>query len=117
MARITVEDCIGRVSNRYELALLAAERARQIGAGEPLTVEAGDEHRAVAALREIAAGTVDLGHLRERRIERLLTRRSLADRDEPQEDSFVTHFVSPAMDTFEEAANEEREADTQSDAA
>lgn len=64
MARITVEDCIQRVPNRFELVMLAAQRARDISAGAPLTVERDNDKNPVVALREIAEGTVDLDHLR-----------------------------------------------------
>ncbi len=64
MARITVEDCIQRVTNRFELVMLAAQRARDISAGAPLTVDRDNDKNSVVALREIAEGTVDLDHLR-----------------------------------------------------
>ncbi len=64
MARITVEDCIQRVPNRFELVMLAAQRARDIAAGAPLTVSRDNDKNAVVALREIAEATVDLDHLR-----------------------------------------------------
>jgi len=64
MARITVEDCIGRVPSRFELVMLAAQRARDISAGAPLTIDRDNDKNPVVALREIAAGTIDLDHLR-----------------------------------------------------
>ncbi len=64
MARITVEDCIERVANRFELVMLAAQRARDISAGAPLTVDRDNDKNSVVALREIAEGTIDLDHLR-----------------------------------------------------
>ncbi len=64
MARITVEDCIQRVTNRFELVMLAAQRARDISAGAPLTVDRDNDKNSVVALREIAEGTIDLDHLR-----------------------------------------------------
>lgn len=63
MARVTVEDCILRVPNRFELVLLAAQRARNISRGEELTVDRDNDKNPVVALREIAAGTVDLAAL------------------------------------------------------
>ncbi|HHO70053.1 MAG TPA: DNA-directed RNA polymerase subunit omega [Halothiobacillus sp.] len=59
MARITVEDCLHAVENRFELVLLAARRARQIERGADTYVEMGKEKPSVVALREIAAGKVD----------------------------------------------------------
>ncbi len=64
MARITVEDCIQRVSNRFELVMLAAQRARDLSAGAPLAVDRDNDKNPVVALREIAEGVVDLDHLR-----------------------------------------------------
>jgi DNA-directed RNA polymerase subunit omega len=60
MARVTVEDCILRVPNRFELVLHAAQRARNVARGEELTVERDNDKNPVVALREIAEGTVDL---------------------------------------------------------
>lgn len=71
MARITVNDCLERVPNRFELALLAAERVRQLGRGEPQTIEAAGEPRTLVSLREIAAGKVDVNELRGRLVRRL----------------------------------------------
>ena len=64
MARVTVEDCVAVIPNRYELVLLAAQRARDIAAGMPLTVERDNDKNAVVALREIANQTIDLEELR-----------------------------------------------------
>jgi DNA-directed RNA polymerase subunit omega len=65
MARITVEDCLKHVDNRFELVLLAAKRARQLLAGAEPLVEWGNDKATVVALREIAAGKLDLDKLRE----------------------------------------------------
>ncbi len=64
MARITVEDCIQQVPNRFELVLLAAQRARDISAGAPLMVPHDNDKNPVIALREIAESKLDLDHLR-----------------------------------------------------
>lgn len=71
MARITVDDCLIRVPDRFELALLAVERARQIGDGAAVTIDVKDEPKTVVALREIAAGTVDPEALRAGLVDRL----------------------------------------------
>ena len=60
MARVTVEDCIIKVPNRFELVLLAAQRARNISRGEELTVDRDNDKNPVVALREIADETVEL---------------------------------------------------------
>ncbi len=64
MARITVEDCIDKVPSRFELVMLAAQRARDVSAGASLTVERDNDKNPVVALREIADETVVLDHLR-----------------------------------------------------
>ncbi|MEJ0046409.1 MAG: DNA-directed RNA polymerase subunit omega [Rhodospirillales bacterium] len=63
MARVTVEDCVERVPNRFELVLLAAQRARNISRGEELTVDRDNDKNPVVALREIADATVELSRL------------------------------------------------------
>ncbi len=65
MARVTVEDCIEKVPNRFELVLLAAHRARMIREGSPLTVDKDNDKEPVVALREIAESTVDLKVVKE----------------------------------------------------
>lgn len=64
MARITVEDCIGRVPSRFELVMLAAQRARDISSGAAITLDRDNDKNPVVALREIADETVELDHLR-----------------------------------------------------
>ena len=63
MARVTVEDCVQKIPNRFELVLIAAQRARNISRGEELTVERDDDKNPVVALREIAGETVDVTRL------------------------------------------------------
>lgn len=65
MARVTVEDCVEIVSNRFELVLLAARRAREISAGSGLTVDRDKDKNPVVALREIAEQTISLPSLHE----------------------------------------------------
>jgi DNA-directed RNA polymerase subunit omega len=65
MARVTVEDCVERVPNRFNLVLLAANRARAIAAGGSLTIDRDNDKNPVVALREIAEDTVDPVELRE----------------------------------------------------
>ncbi len=57
MARVTVEDCVDKVPNRFELVMLAAHRAREISAGAPITVERDNDKNPVVSLREIADET------------------------------------------------------------
>ena len=64
MARVTVEDCVGRIPNRFELVLLAAQRARNLSRGEELTVDRDNDKNPVVALREIADQTLTVEKLR-----------------------------------------------------
>lgn len=63
MARVTVEDCVERIPNRFELVLLAAQRARNISRGEETTVDRDNDKNPVVALREIAEATIPLEKL------------------------------------------------------
>jgi DNA-directed RNA polymerase subunit omega len=65
MARVTVEDCVTRVPNRFDLVLLGARRARDISAGAPLSLERDNDKNPVVALREIADATIDITALGE----------------------------------------------------
>src|SRR5215204_710769 len=65
MARVTVEDCVVKVPNRFELVLLAAQRAREITSGAPLTLDRDNDKNPVVALREIADTTIELDHLKD----------------------------------------------------
>jgi DNA-directed RNA polymerase subunit omega len=65
MARVTAEDCVIKIPNRFELVMMASQRAREIGGGMTLTIDRDNDKNPVVALREIAEETVDLGGLRE----------------------------------------------------
>lgn len=65
MARVTVEDCVEKIPNRFQLVMAAAQRARKIGSGAALTVDRDDDKNPVVALREIAEQTVDQDELKE----------------------------------------------------
>ncbi len=65
MARVTVEDCIDKVENRFELVMMASQRARQIGTGAAPTVERDNDKKTVISLREIAGETVSVEKLKE----------------------------------------------------
>ncbi|MBD3763394.1 MAG: DNA-directed RNA polymerase subunit omega [Rhodobacterales bacterium] len=83
MARVTVEDCVDKVPNRFELVMLAAHRAREIAAGSPITIDRDNDKNPVVALREIAEETQSAEALRERMIESYQTQIEV---DEPEED-------------------------------
>ena len=84
MARVTVEDCIDKVDNRFELVLLASHRARQISQGAPITVDRDKDKNPVVALREIADETLSPGDLKEDLIHSL---QKHVEVDEPEQDT------------------------------
>ena len=65
MARVTVEDCIEKIPNRFELVLTAGQRARAIQKGDSLTIDRDNDKNPVVALREIAAETIDKGQVQD----------------------------------------------------
>lgn len=65
MARVTVEDCVDKIPNRFELILIAAQRARMIREGSPMTVDRDNDKDPVVSLREIAESSVDLKVIKE----------------------------------------------------
>jgi DNA-directed RNA polymerase subunit omega len=97
MARITVEDCILKVPNRFDLVMLSAQRARDISAGAPLTVDRDNDKNPVVALREIADSTIDLDHLRYELIHGL-RRHVQIDGDTDDGDDLIPGFHAPALD-------------------
>ena len=86
MARVTVEDCVDKVPNRFELVLLAAHRAREIAAGSPIGIDRDNDKNPVVALREIADEAQSAEILRERMIESYQTQIEV---DEPEEDQMA----------------------------
>ncbi len=83
MARVTVEDCVIKVSNRFELVMLAAQRARNMSAGAALTVDRDNDKNPVVALREIADETISLDELETSLVKGLQRHVEL---DDPEED-------------------------------
>ena len=96
MARVTVEDCIEKVDNRFDLVLLSAHRARMISSGQPITVDRDNDKNPVVALREIADGTLTPADLEEDFIHSL---QKHVEVDEPEAE------VVPALVTPEAAAD------------
>ena len=86
MARVTVEDCVDKVPNRFELVMLAAHRAREISAGSPITVDRDNDKNPVVSLREIADETQLADDLRERLIE---SNQTQIEVDEPEADAMA----------------------------
>ncbi|MBM3525215.1 MAG: DNA-directed RNA polymerase subunit omega [Alphaproteobacteria bacterium] len=83
MARVTVEDCVDKIPNRFDLVMLAAQRAREISAGAPLAVERDNDKNPVVALREIADSVVELETLQQSLISGL---QKQIEHEEPEED-------------------------------
>lgn len=83
MARVTVEDCVDKIENRFELVLLASHRARQIAQGQPITIDRDNDKNPVVALREIADETLSPGDLKEDLIHSL-QKHVEVDEPEPQ---------------------------------
>ena len=83
MARVTVEDCVDKIPNRFELVVMAAQRARGISAGAPLTIEKDDDKNPVVSLREIAEMSVSMEELSEELIKSLQT---FVAMDEPEDE-------------------------------
>ena len=104
MARVTVEDCVTKVPNRFDLVLLAGQRAREISAGAPLTIERDRDKNPVVALREIAEETVTADDLRERAIE---DNQRQIEVDEPEEDSMAL-LMGGGVDRPEQDISEEQ---------
>lgn len=86
MARVTVEDCVLRVPNRFELVMLASRRARAISSGEGLLVDRDNDKNPVVALREIADDKVELDDLRSLLVRGL---QKQVEVDEPEEDNMA----------------------------
>ena len=99
MARVTVEDCIEKLPNRFELVLLAAHRARMVSQGAPLTVDRDNDKNPVVALREIADETINKDDLQEDFVHALQKR---VEVDEPEESE------TPLLP----AANKDQEGET-----
>ena len=86
MARVTVEDCILKIPNRFELVLLAAQRARDVASGAPITLERDNDKNPVVALREIADETIGLEQVKNSLIKGM---QKHVEIDEPEEDQEI----------------------------
>ena len=93
MARITVEDCLEKVDNQYDLVLLAKERTVQLNAGAPLLVEKDNDKRTIISLREIGDGKISVEELEQNAIKRL--------RKEPDENEQQEEVEEETNDDFE----------------
>jgi len=105
MARVTVEDCVDKIPNRFDLVLIAGQRSRQISAGEELTLDRDNDKNPVVALREIADTTVDNEELRELLI-RSMQRH--VEPDEPEDDDLALLMVGQEWSAANGASPEPR---------
>ena len=105
MARVTVEDCVDKVPNRFELVMLAAHRAREVSAGAAITVERDKDKNPVVALREIADETQSAESLRERQIE---SHQTQIEVDEPEEDQMALLMGQEVDKPAEDDMSEEK---------
>ncbi len=111
MARVTVEDCVDEVQNRFELIMLAAQRAKQISSGSALTIDRDRDKNPVVALREIADQTISLEDLKEDLVR--VRQRVLHVEDEDTED--VIDSMDGEEDTTAVVSSEHVEITDQSD--
>ena len=106
MARVTVEDCIDKVDNRFDLVLLAAHRARMISSGSQLTVDRDNDKNPVVSLREIADQTISPEDLREELVHSL---QKFVEVDEPRLARPPAIHTNPIADApFRHAVREQR---------
>ncbi|WP_322866768.1 DNA-directed RNA polymerase subunit omega [Aquicoccus sp. G2-2] len=105
MARVTVEDCVDKVPNRFDLVMLASHRAREIAAGASATVDRDNDKNPVVALREIADETQSADDLRERLIE---SNQTQIEVDEPEEDAMALLMGAEADKPDEDDVSEEQ---------
>lgn len=105
MARVTVEDCIDKVTNRFDLVLLASHRARTISAGAPITIERDNDKNPVVSLREIAEETVSPEDVKEGLIHSM-QKYVEVDEPEPDEAPLVTpEALAPAIGQDDQASD------------
>lgn len=94
MARVTVEDCVLKVPNRFELVVLASQRSRSISAGAPLSVDRDNDKNPVVALREIADETIELDELEDNVVRSM---QKHVEIDEPEEEDPIELMAGAAM--------------------
>ncbi len=133
MARVTVEDCIDKIPNRYELLMVAAQRAKDIASGAPITVARDNDKNPVVALREIADETVSIEELQkslvmglqkyveveepeEEELEIMAAEKELADLDEQFSGLLLDTDINDAMQVHGEDEDIDLEAEAAGDA-
>ena len=103
MARVTVEDCIEKIPNRFDLVLTAAQRARSIQKGELLTIDRDNDKNPVVALREIAAESIDSARVQEAIVKGL---QRFHERDEEQAADEASALAKADLETMRLAGSE-----------
>ena len=133
MARVTVEDCVEKIPNRYELLMVAAQRTKDIAAGSMLTLPRDNDKNTVVALREIAEGTVSIEELQrslvmglqqyveveepeEEEMEIMAAEKELADLDEQFSGVLLDNEMSDAMQVRDEDIDLDAEVEATDDA-
>lgn len=118
MARVTVEDCTDKVENKFELVVLASQRAKAITSGAPIIVEDHDEKHGVISLREIASGKLEIESLRDDVVKSLQTKNRIDEVDEDenlhaeaQEEIKEEEFNTAGADIFVGEAHSDLEAE------
>ena len=106
MARVTVEDCVLQIPNRFELVMIAAQRSRDLSGGAPLSLDRDNDKNPVVALREIADSTLDLDVLQNALSKGL---QEVAEADEPEEE--IVDFLATEQDLARDAATAEAAGD------
>jgi len=132
MARVTVEDCVEKIPNRYELLMVAAQRTKDIAAGSMLTLPRDNDKNTVIALREIAEGTVSIGELQrslvmglqqyveveepeEEEMEIMAAEKELADLDEQFSGVLLDNEMSDNMQIRDDDIDLDAEVDSADD--
>ena len=105
MARVTVEDCVDKIPNRFELVMLASHRAREISSGSSITVDRDNDKNPVVSLREIADEMQSADELRERLIE---SNQTQIEVDEPEDDSMAMLMGEETDQPAEDDMSEEK---------
>ncbi len=91
MARVTVEDCIEKIPNRFKLVMVAAQRARHIVSGVPLTLDRDNDKNPVVALREIAEETIDIDTVEQSMIQGL---QKHGEQDDPEDEDDIQDLIA-----------------------
>lgn len=106
MARVTVEDCILNIPNRFDLVITAAQRAKQIASGVPLTLDRDNDKDAVVSLREVAEKTIDLNMIQEEIVQNFQKKSGFDAGDTLEdEDGAFARRNRELDDAFEDARN------------